>query len=1290
MTESPDAGRGALSGARVKTGDTGLEAALLPYVPQIALDWVAAGTEELVRVLDGTLAFVDISGFTRLTELLAAQGKAGAEELTGFLDSTFATLLEIAYSNSGQLVKWGGDAVLVWFDGAHHAERAVEAAWRMQRAMRRLGQLRTSRGAVTLRMSVGIHSGSFLFFLVGHRHLELLVTGPGATATARMEALAEAGEIVVSPALADQLTLSVLGPRKRDGFLIASAPRVSPSPASGLAKPAGARAGRCLAAELSTHLLASPVESEHRQVAVAFLEFKGVDGALASQGEEEVAGQLDGMLSMIQESCSTHGVTFWETDIAEDGGKVMLVAGAPRAGDDDAGRLLITVREILDRGGPLPLRAGVNHGRVFAGDFGPSYRRTYSAKGDAVNLAARLMARAGAGELCASAGVVRRSRVHFETRELEPFLVKGKLEPVRAHLVGSLRTAEVAKPVGPGLVGREVEMGLLRERLSAAAVGQGGCVELVGPSGIGKSRLISELQEVAGVPVLAAICDEYRAVLPYASVSVLGRQALGVDLEASSAAVGQALSAKVARSAAHLMPWLPLLASALRAEVAPTPQASALDERFRRERLEEAFLQLLMVLLPERCLLAVDDAQWMDDASASLVRRLVGALPSRPWLLVVGRRPDGRGLSLEGFDEVARLELEPLAPAEVAQLLRAVTAERPLAPHQRDAIAGRGGGNPLFLLQLVETGLQAGFETSLPDTVEEVLAAQIDRLTPQQRRILRVASVLGMQVTVPVLAEMLDDAADVARLAELDDFLSPNQDGTLRFRHGILRDAAYEGLPYSRRRELHARAGVVLERNAGPNAAEISSLLALHFGQAGQNRSAWRYGRMAGERARAVYASLEAASFFERALEAARQLGDIPGGDLLEVAEALGDARTRLGEFAMAAGTYRAACRWANGPTERARLRFKVALATERAGNYPLTLRTLSLAERSLGPDHGPSAARLRAEIRAQYGLVRHRQGRSQDAVRQLLDAVRLADSAGVPAVLATALVHLDIAELTMGRVGDSEHARRALEILRDLGDQPWLEARALNQLGIRAYFAGHWPEAVDFYSQSCEACRRAGDEWTAAVGAGNIAEVLADQGHLERAKTILEEALGTYQAAGTPAFIGYGTMLLGRLAARRGDFELARSLLEKARALSAGDGETLQVLQSDAAWAESRLLAGDLTGAVELAEQARADAATVPGSDLLVAWLERVLGLARAARGEEVAVVAEHLQTSIDVARRRGARYELAMSLQAMADLQPAVGPEVRQESLELFDQMGVVETARGLGRLRPAQAPA
>jgi len=1269
--------------------DSGFESALLPYVPRLALKWVAAGSDEPVRQLDGTLAFVDISGFTRLTELLAARGKAGAEELTGFLDATFGSLLEIAYSNSGELIKWGGDAVLVWFPGIGHAQRAVEAGCRMQRTMARIGNLRTSAGPSTLRMSVGVHSGTFHFFLVGTRHRELLVTGPAATVTAHMEAVAEAGEIVVSRETAGYLDSASLGARKQDGFLIAAAPRVGPLPVTEPYDHDTARPSLNLPAALREHLSASPVESEHRQVAVAFLEFGGVDELLARVGAEVVAAALDELISRVQDVCDRHGVTFWETDIAENGGKVMLVAGAPRATDDDSGRLLVTVREILDAGGRLRLRAGANHGRVFAGDFGPTYRRTYSAKGDAVNLAARLMGRAGPGEMLASEVALRRSRVQFISDELEPFLVKGKAEPVHANRVGSpLSNMRVAFIDGPGMVGREAELQLLDERLATAALGQGSCVEVVGPPGIGKSRLMDELVHRAGeASVLSVVCDEYRSVVPYASMGALGRQALGVDPEAGLEEVGEALTRAVDRRVPGLAPWLPLLASVVGAEVEPTPEVTALEERFRRERLEDALLQLLGALLPEATLLLFDDTQWMDDASAGLVRALAGSISSRPWLLVMGRRGDKQGLSTEGLGQVLHRDLGPLNQDAVSQLLLSVTGEHPLAPHQLRTIAERSGGNPLFLLQLVETGRHSGFDTALPDTVEEVLAAQIDRLSPPDRRLLRVASVLGLQVPIPVVEEVVGAALDSRRLEGLDEFLAADLPGTLRFRHNMLRDAAYEGLPYSRRRELHARVGEVLERRAGPDAAEIAGLLALHFGHAAHHRQAWHYARMAGDRAKAVYASVEAATFFEQALQSAGALRDIPKSDLLQVAEALGDARTRLGEFAVAAAVYRAARRWAATGAEQARLHFKVALATDRAGNYPLTLRTLTLAERSLGSEQGLAAARLRAEIRAQYGLVRHRQGRSQDAVGHLLDAVRLADSAGAPEVLATALVHLDIAELTLGRAGGSEHASRALEILRDLGDQPWLEARALNQLGIRAYFAGDWSEAVDLYAQSCAACRRAGDEWTAAVGAGNIAEVLADQGHLERAQTILEEALRTYQAAGTPTFIGYGKMLLGRVAARRGDFERARPLLDQARRLSVSDGETLQVLQADAALAESLLLAGNLTGAMELAEQVLASTTLVPGGDLLVAWLERVLGLARAGRGDEWALVGAHLQTSVDIARRRDARYELAMSLEALADLWPSAGPEVRRESSELFDQLGVVGTARRLRPFKPSQ---
>jgi class 3 adenylate cyclase len=350
-------------------------------VSRLTLDWLASGSSDRLRVVEGTLAFVDISGFTRLTEMLAARGKAGAEELTSLLGSIFAELLGVAYEHHGEVIKWGGDAVLVFFAGTGHARRTVDATSEMQRRMDRIGSLRTSAGRCRVQMSVGAHSGQFHFLLVGSRHHELIITGPAATTTATMEALAEAGEIVVSPACARQLDRDVVGSRKGPGRLVSSPPNWSErgSSARNVASPEAPGALfevgpiSCLPERLREHLLAGPLESEHRQVAVAFVEFGGTDDLLASGETGTVAAALGDVVSKVQESCARRGVTFWETDIAIDGGKIMLVAGAPSAAEDDAGRLLSVARDIVDGSGPLRLRAGVNYGRVFFGDFGPPY-----------------------------------------------------------------------------------------------------------------------------------------------------------------------------------------------------------------------------------------------------------------------------------------------------------------------------------------------------------------------------------------------------------------------------------------------------------------------------------------------------------------------------------------------------------------------------------------------------------------------------------------------------------------------------------------------------------------------------------------------------------------------------------------------------------------------------------------------------------------------------------------------------------------------------------------------------
>src|SRR5829696_2877240 len=166
------------------------------YVPNIVLRHLVETPDEPVRVVDGTLLFADISGFTQLSERLARRrGRQGAEELVDVLGAAFAELLAEAYRNDGSLLKFGGDALLMLFDGPGHVDRAARSAFGMRRRLRALGTLQTSAGKVTLRMSQGMHSGAVhMFFADGPSHRELIVSGPAATAVVGMEKLAGAGE----------------------------------------------------------------------------------------------------------------------------------------------------------------------------------------------------------------------------------------------------------------------------------------------------------------------------------------------------------------------------------------------------------------------------------------------------------------------------------------------------------------------------------------------------------------------------------------------------------------------------------------------------------------------------------------------------------------------------------------------------------------------------------------------------------------------------------------------------------------------------------------------------------------------------------------------------------------------------------------------------------------------------------------------------------------------------------------------------------------------------------------
>ena len=203
---------------------------LVPYFPRLVIDWIMTTPGDRYREVESTVAFVDISGFTKLSEGLARHGKVGAEELTATINTCFIALLDLAFDNGGRLLKFGGDALLLHFSGAGHEARACRAAVEMRRSLRDIGRLTVLGQKVSLRMSVGVHSGLFNFFFVGESHRELIVSGPAASIVVSMEAAADAGEIVISSATARALRPGVIGAVKGPGHLLRSAPSMPGDP----------------------------------------------------------------------------------------------------------------------------------------------------------------------------------------------------------------------------------------------------------------------------------------------------------------------------------------------------------------------------------------------------------------------------------------------------------------------------------------------------------------------------------------------------------------------------------------------------------------------------------------------------------------------------------------------------------------------------------------------------------------------------------------------------------------------------------------------------------------------------------------------------------------------------------------------------------------------------------------------------------------------------------------------------------------------------------------------------
>ncbi len=1254
-------------------------ASLASYVPHLIASWEPPIDRPGWTQIDGTLVSADISGFTALSERLAGLGREGAEELTNILNDCFERMIEAVHVQFGDILKFGGDALLILFSGPDHAVRACRAAADMRAIVAR-PLIGVTAGRVQLAISQGMHSGRFTIYSFQAGHTDLLITGRGASETVDCESMANPGEILVSSATSALLPTELTGDALEGGRrLLTGVPALRARADDPATHRADADPARYLPdAQREQILVGAP--SEHRRVTVAFVKFSHTDH-LEDEGPDLVAEHLQHLVTIVADAAKENGVHWMATDIVADGGKIILAAGAPTASEDDEDRMLRTVRTIVEQSTDFDVRIGVNCGPVFVGDLGSARRRTFTIMGDVVNLAARLMAKAETGQVVASTALTDRARTRYELATLDPFFVKGKSEPISASVLGRLEGRNATGVGGRvlALVGRQRELAVLERAVQQARAGHSSVVEVAGDAGSGKSRLVDEVRGRAGLAHVTVICGQYARSAPYFVLRLLLRTLSGSTLVTPADDAGAALTTWVQRVAPEQLPWLPLVGLVADAHVAPTAEADRIAAAFRRERTHRAVADLLTAAVRTPSLLVIEDVQWIDDASRDALETVFEDIAERPWAVLMTRRPAAALFSALPTEVHTVIDLEPLDAATALELAAAAVGEdRALRPDDWDRLVERSGGNPLFVIELVTSAAQQGFGDTLPDSIEALVTSRLDELAAADRLLLREASVLGTVIDTEILATTLgdDSVRSLERWRDLDVFVTIAND-LLQFRHGLHRQVAYEGMSYRRRREAHRRVGEAIEARAGERYDEWAELLSTHFDAAGARDRAWRYSRIAADRSRAKNANVEAAEFYRRALDNGRTIR-VPKPELVAVAEALGDVSELAGRYDDAARAYRRAASLKVEGSDRVRLLHKEGVLRERIGRYSEALRWyrrgLNMLERQ---DITAPAAELRAALALAYAGVRYRQGRYGELVRWAEEAVVNAETAGDRATLAHAYYLLDLGVFSLGR-HDEAYRELALPIYEDLHDDVGL-CNVWNNLGIVDYHAGRWSNALDAYSTACQAAERAGDVVGVATGENNIGEILCDQGRIDEAIPMFRKALRVFRSAGYPAGVGVAMANLGWAEVLAGSVDEGMDHL--ARAVTAFDalGASAFVFSTRVRVVEALAVAGKCVEALDLGNSLLGRLAD-EGDDKPKVQLQRARGWALLALGN-----ADEAGRAIDdaTARAGDARYERACNDLCRANISLVNGDAdgayvLRGRAEAAFHELGVISLPR------------
>jgi class 3 adenylate cyclase/tetratricopeptide (TPR) repeat protein len=981
------------------------------------------------------------------------------------------------------------------------------------------------------------------------------------------------------------------------------------------------------------------LEGERKLVTVLFADLKGSMEILAERDPEEARKILDPVLKRMMEAVHQYEGTV--NQVMGDG--IMALFGAPVAHEDHAVRACyaaLRMQESMKRyaeearrtyGIPVQIRVGLNSGEVVVRSIGSDLRMDYSAVGQATHLAARMEQAALPGSIVITSDTLRLSEGRVEAKALGPVPVKGRSGPVELYELtgaGPSRTRFQAS-AARGLtrfVGREAELGQLQQALGRARGGHGQVIALVGEPGVGKSRLVWELSHsvrAQGWTVLGSGSVSYGKATPYLPVIELLKAYFRVEERDDSRTIREKLTGKVFSLDRMLESILPALLALLDV-LYDDHEWQGLDPSQRRQLTLDAVKRLLLRESQVQPLLLVfEDLHWIDSETQALLDVLVDGLPLARIVLLVNYRPEyqhtwGNRITYD------QLRLDTLPPTSAGVLLDALLGDHPSLQSLKRLLIGRTEGNPFFLEEsiraLVETQALRGERgayrlakvletTEMPVTVQAMLAARIDRLPPEEKQLLQCASVIGKDISHPILnaiaqvpEEDLRRHIDHLQAAEFLYETSIFPDLEYTFKHALTHEVAYGTLLQERRQEFHAQIVDAIERLYPDRLPQYVERLAHHAFCAESWERALAYLRQAGTRAFARASHLEAAGYFEKALAALKclprsrdrieqtidilfdlQLSLLPLGKLergldhLREADALAgplnDARRSGRLYIYMTGQF-----YLMGDLERAFEIGQRALSiAETLGDFSLMVSTnayLGQVYHALG-DYRRAADFFRRNVKSLVGgLINERFGLPQlpsvhsrtclvwslaelgefaEGIARGEESIRIAESVDQPFSLTVAYSGLGTLYLRRGDLPTAiPMLERGIKLSRS-GNVPLWFPRIASDLGLAYALSGRLEEGLPLLEEAVEqaASMRLMVSQSLLVASLGEGQLLA--GHIEEATELSQQALALsrhYTERGNEA---RALRLLGELALRGDppDPDSAQEYYRQARALA-------------------------------------------------------------------------------------------------------------------------------------------